>query len=108
MMMRYDMQPHGVNSADEDLNGIAPNLATETCDVSDFIFSSSWLYRITGHTQYGDRLEKAFHNAAPAAVNRSFEGYNDFDIILDPFPMYCFSFYRPARSHAMRSTWRPW
>ena len=75
MMLRYDMQPHGVNSADEDLNGIAPNLATETCDVSDFIFSSSWLYRITGGAQYGDRLEKAFHNAAPAAVNRSFEGH---------------------------------
>ena len=75
MMLRYDMQPHGVNSADEDLNGIAPNLATETCDVSDFIYSSTWMYRITGHAQFGDRLEKAFHNAAPAAVNRTFTGH---------------------------------
>ena len=26
---RYDVQPHGVNSADEDLNGISPNAAGE-------------------------------------------------------------------------------
>jgi hypothetical protein len=75
MMETFDMQPHGVNSADEDLNGISPNVATETCDVADFIYSSSWMLRITGDGKYGDRLEKAFHNGAPAAVNRSFLGH---------------------------------
>ena len=29
MLQRYNMQPHGVNSADEDLNGISPS-ASET------------------------------------------------------------------------------
>eukprot|EP00040_Diaphanoeca_grandis_P000149 m.14498 g.14498 ORF g.14498 m.14498 type:complete len:723 (-) comp10170_c0_seq1:354-2522(-) len=75
MIEKYDMQPHGVNSADEDMNGISPNVATETCDVSDFIYSSSWMYRVTGDSHFGDRLEKAFHNAAPGAVNRSFSGH---------------------------------
>jgi hypothetical protein len=39
MLEKYDMQPHGVNSADEDMNGISPGVATETCDVSDFMVS---------------------------------------------------------------------
>lgn len=37
LLSKFDMQVYGVNSGDEDLNGIAPNAATETCDVSDFI-----------------------------------------------------------------------
>ena len=75
MLQRYDMQPHGVNSADEDLNGISPSAATETCDISDFLYSNSWLLRVTGDGAYGDHMERAFHNAAPAAVNRSFQGH---------------------------------
>jgi len=49
---------HGVYSADEQLNGISPNLGTETCDVSDFSYSSEWMMRITGDAMYGDRIEK--------------------------------------------------
>jgi DUF1680 family protein len=44
----------------------------ETCDISDFIHSNTWLLRQTGNSTYGDRLEKAFFNAAPAAVNRAY------------------------------------
>ena len=72
---RFDMQVHGVNSADEDLNGIAPGVPTETCDVSDYIYSTSWLLRIAGNATYGDRLERAFYNAAGGAVNRTFSGH---------------------------------
>lgn len=75
MVEAFDMQPHGVVSADEDMNGISPNVATETCDVSDFIYSNSWMLRITGDGRYADALEKAFHNAAPGAVNRTFDGH---------------------------------
>ena len=34
--------------------------------------SNTWLLRQTGKATYGDRLERAFHNAAPAAVSRSY------------------------------------
>lgn len=34
--------------------------------------SNTWLLRQTGNAVYGDRLERAFHNAAPAAVSRSY------------------------------------
>lgn len=76
MMDHFDIQVHGVNSADEQLNGISPNLGTETCDISDFTYSNEWLLRITGNGRvHGDRLEKAFHNAAPGAINRTFTGH---------------------------------
>ena len=34
--------------------------------------SNTWLLRQTGKATYGDRLERAFHNAAPAAVSRTY------------------------------------
>lgn len=34
--------------------------------------SNTWLLRQTGNAIYGDRLERAFHNAAPAAVSRTY------------------------------------
>lgn len=66
---KFDMQVYGVNSGDEDMNGIGPNAATETCDVSDFIYSNSWMLRVTGRSKFGDHLERAFYNAAPGAVS---------------------------------------
>eukprot|EP00937_MAST-01D_sp_MAST-1D-sp2_P001217 g1217.t1 len=75
MVQRWDTLPHGVNSAFEDMDGVAPDVATETCDVSDFLHSNAWLLRVTGRAKYADRLERAFFNAAPGAVNRSFSGH---------------------------------
>jgi hypothetical protein len=49
MVEMFDVQVHGVNSADEQLNGISPNLGTETCDISDYTYSNEWLLRITGN-----------------------------------------------------------
>jgi hypothetical protein len=40
--------------------------------VADFIHSNTWLLRNTGNGLYGDRLERAFHNAAPGALSRSY------------------------------------
>lgn len=75
MVASFNVQVHGVNSANEALAGIGPNVATETCDVSDFMYSSQWMLRILGLGVYGDRLERAFFNAAPGAVNRTFSGH---------------------------------
>lgn len=72
LMNEHDMLPYGVNSAEEALSGIAPNASTETCDVSDFIHSNTWLLRHVGDGRYGDRLERAFFNAAPGALNRDY------------------------------------
>jgi hypothetical protein len=39
MVERFNVQVHGVVSAHESLGGIGPNVGTETCDVSDFMYS---------------------------------------------------------------------
>ena len=76
MLQKFDVQVHGVNSAQEALSGISPNVGTETCDIVDFSYSNEWLLKITGNARFhGDRLEKAFHNAAPGAINRTFTGH---------------------------------
>ena len=42
----------------------------------DYSYSNEWLLRVTGDARvHGDRLEKAFHNAAPGAINRTFSGH---------------------------------
>eukprot|EP00035_Acanthoeca_spectabilis_P029756 m.475363 g.475363 ORF g.475363 m.475363 type:complete len:782 (-) comp38181_c0_seq1:62-2407(-) len=72
MLELFHVQVHGVNSADEQLNGIGPNFGTETCDVSDFTYSNEWMLRVTGNGLYADRTEKATFNAGAGAVNRTY------------------------------------
>jgi len=43
MLDRFDLQVHGVNSAQESLSGISPNVGTETCNIVDFSYSNEWL-----------------------------------------------------------------
>eukprot|EP00040_Diaphanoeca_grandis_P039116 m.258178 g.258178 ORF g.258178 m.258178 type:complete len:667 (-) comp36246_c0_seq1:227-2227(-) len=72
LMGERDLLPYGVNSGQEALSGVAPNASTETCDVSDFIHSNTWLLRNSGNAHFGDSLERAFHNAAPGTLNRDY------------------------------------
>jgi hypothetical protein len=64
------LQPYGVNSASERLNGCGATRATESCNVADLMWSQLWVLRILGETQAGDRIESAFFNAAPACLSR--------------------------------------
>ncbi len=66
------MLPIGSNSSNEYLHGIGAFEATESCDVSDFMWSNIWMARATGDSRYGDRIETDAFNALPGAVNPSF------------------------------------
>ena len=65
--------PYGVASGEEFLSGVGAFRLTETCDVSAMLWSTAWLYRITGERSWGDNLERAFFNAAPAPISRDFQ-----------------------------------
>jgi hypothetical protein len=67
------MLPYGVTSGEEFLSGIGALRMTETCDVAALIWSTAWLYRITGERTWGDSIERAFFNAAPAPIARDFQ-----------------------------------
>ena len=64
---KNNMMPFGVNSSEENLMGVDAIGSTETCDISDFINSNIALFRITGNSTYGDKIERALFNAGGTA-----------------------------------------
>jgi len=67
------MLPYGVASGEEFASGVGAFRKTETCDVTAMLLASSWMYRIEGRSDWGDRMERAFFNAAAAPVARDFQ-----------------------------------
>lgn len=67
------MLPYGVASGEEFASGIGAFRKTETCDVTAMLLSASWMYRIQGDGEWGDRMERAFFNAGAAPVARDFQ-----------------------------------
>jgi len=72
MVEKDGMQPYGVMVADEFCGPTGASRATETCNVSAYMWSQMELLRISGQAVMGDRVERAFFNAAPATVSRNF------------------------------------
>ncbi|MCX6226602.1 MAG: glycoside hydrolase family 127 protein [Bacteroidia bacterium] len=72
LLQRDAMQPYGVFVADEFCGPAGAYRGTETCDVSAYMWSQTELLRIGGQGVMGDRVERAFFNAAPAVVSRDF------------------------------------
>ncbi len=68
-----NMLPYGVPSGQENVCGIGAFRKTETCDVTAYLLLTSWLYRIQGDGDWGDRMERAFFNAAAAPIARDFK-----------------------------------
>ncbi len=66
------MQPYGVMVSDEFCGPTGASRGTETCNVSAYMWSQIELLRISGQAVMGDRVERAFFNAAPAVVSRDF------------------------------------
>jgi hypothetical protein len=67
------MLPYGVASGEEYASGIGAFRKTETCDVTSMLLAASWLYRIQGDGDWGDRMERAFFNAGAAPIARDFQ-----------------------------------
>ena len=67
------MLPYGVASGEEFASGVGAFRKTETCDVTAMLLFSSWMYRILGDADWGDRMERAFFNAAAAPIARDFK-----------------------------------
>ena len=65
--------PYGVASGEEFASGIGAFRKTETCDITSMLLATSWMYRIQGSGAWGDKMERAFFNAAAAAADRDFK-----------------------------------
>jgi hypothetical protein len=67
------MLPYGVASGEEFASGVGAFRKTETCDVTAMLLAHSWMYRIQGHGDFGDRMERAFFNAGAAPIARDWQ-----------------------------------
>ena len=67
------MLPYGVASGEEFASGVGAFRKTETCDVTAMLLATSWIYRIQGTGDWGDRMERAFFNAGAAPIARDFK-----------------------------------
>ncbi|MGA2499236.1 MAG: beta-L-arabinofuranosidase domain-containing protein [Tepidisphaeraceae bacterium] len=65
--------PYGVASGEEFASGVGAFRKTETCDVTAMLLAASWMYRIQGNGDWGDRMERAFFNAGAAPIARDFQ-----------------------------------
>jgi len=70
---RYAMQPYGVPVFDEFYGPTSAFRSTETCDVAGYMWSQIVLLTISGKSVMGDRLERAFFNAAPGTISPDFK-----------------------------------
>jgi hypothetical protein len=68
-----DMLPYGVAAGEELVSGVGAFRKTETCDVTAMLLLMSWLYRIQGDADWGDRMERALFNAGAAPVARDWK-----------------------------------
>jgi len=68
-----EMLPYGVASGEEFGSGVGAFRKTETCDVTSMLLATSWMYRIQGGRDWGDRMERAFFNAGAAPAARDFQ-----------------------------------
>ncbi len=73
LLERDSLQPFGVNIGDEEVGLTSAFRGTETCDVVQYMWNYIWLLRIGGEGRWGDRVERAMFNAAPATVSRDFK-----------------------------------
>ncbi|MEN8227697.1 MAG: beta-L-arabinofuranosidase domain-containing protein [Bacteroidota bacterium] len=72
-MEKKHLQPHGVASSEEHLAGVGSSRNTETCNMATSAWTYQKMYEVSGESLWGDRIEKVFFNAAPAAVSRDFQ-----------------------------------
>lgn len=68
-----NLLPVGVCSSQEFLAGIGSFRDIETCNVPTSMWSFLWMMRLTGQSNWGDKIEKVFFNAGPAPISRDFK-----------------------------------
>ncbi|MBQ4279472.1 MAG: glycoside hydrolase family 127 protein [Rikenellaceae bacterium] len=69
---RNHMLPCGVISSEEFAAGVGSTRNIETCNVACAPLAYQEVMQVTGNGAYGDRIERVFFNAAPAAVSRDY------------------------------------
>ena len=67
---KYHGQVTGMFSGDEHLAGLNPIQGTETCTVTEYLFSLEQAFALIGDPLLVDRMERIAYNALPAALTK--------------------------------------
>lgn len=71
---RYHGQPTGMFSGDEHLAGRHPSQGTETCTVTEYMYTLEHLLAASADPAIGDLLERVTFNALPASMTKDMWG----------------------------------
>ncbi len=88
-----NLLPYGICSSEENLAGIGSLRNTETCNIPTSMWSFLWMLRLTGESEWSDKIEKVFFNAGPAPVARDwatmcyFQSPNRFNTQIPDYPL---------------------
>ena len=69
-MEDLNMLVDGIISSSEGLAGVASLASHETCDISDYTWTTGYYLMVTGDASFADRLERAIYNAGFGAVTK--------------------------------------
>lgn len=72
---QFHMLADGVPSSEEGLSGKTSISCHETCDISDFIWATSYMLKATGETEWADKIERAALNAGMIAATKDFDAH---------------------------------
>lgn len=75
MLAKYHMLSDGLSSGVEHLEGKAPYMAHETCNVIDFNWACGWALLATGEASYADKMEQVLYNAGMASITSDFKAH---------------------------------
>ena len=75
---KFHMLPDGIPATEEGLSDKTSLSARETCNISDFVWTTGHMLRATGEAVWADKIERAVLNAGMAAVTRSFDAHQYF------------------------------
>ena len=71
----FHMLPDGVNSSEEGVSGKSSTNTHETCDIIDYMWTCSYMLKVTKETEWADRMERALFNAGMGAITKTFDAH---------------------------------
>ena len=75
---KFHMLANGITSSEEGLSDKRATSAYETCDISDYAWTTGYMLQATGEVEWADRIERDILNAGMASVTQDFETHNYF------------------------------
>lgn len=72
---KYHVMVDGMPTSSEKLYGSRSNYIHETCNVSDYSWSTGYMLMATGDTRWADRIEQVCFNAGMGSVTKDFKAH---------------------------------